>query len=51
MCIRDRYASVGAEYAVNKNVKVSLEYENYGKNDIDTGRKSGAVTAGVRYAF
>jgi OmpA-OmpF porin, OOP family len=45
------YASVGAEYAVNKNVKVSLEYENYGKNDIDTGRKSGAVTAGVRYAF
>jgi len=45
------YASVGAEYAINKNVKVSLEYENYGKNDIDTGRKSGAVTAGVRYAF
>ena len=45
------YASVGAEYAVNKNVKVSLEYENYGKNDIDTGRKSGAVTAGLRYNF
>ncbi|MBP1205680.1 OOP family OmpA-OmpF porin [Duganella sp. 1411] len=45
------YASVGAEYAINKNVKVSLEYENYGKNDIDTGRKAGAVTAGLRYAF
>ncbi|TYQ05426.1 UNVERIFIED_ORG: OOP family OmpA-OmpF porin [Zoogloea ramigera] len=45
------YASVGAEYAVTNNVKVSLEYEHYGKNDIDTGRKSGAVTAGVRYAF
>jgi OOP family OmpA-OmpF porin len=45
------YASVGAEFAVNKNVKVSLEYENYGKNDIDQGRKSGAVTAGLRYNF
>jgi OOP family OmpA-OmpF porin len=45
------YAAVGAEYSINKNVKVSLEYENYGKNDIDTGRKSGAVTAGVRYNF
>ncbi len=45
------YASVGAEYALNKNVKVSLEYENYGKSDIDQGRKSGAVTAGLRYNF
>jgi OOP family OmpA-OmpF porin len=42
---------VGAEYAINKNVKVSLEYENYGKNDIDQGRKSGAATAGLRYNF
>jgi OOP family OmpA-OmpF porin len=45
------YASVGAEYAVNKNVKVSLEYENYGKSDIDQGRKPGAITAGLRYNF
>jgi len=45
------YASVGAEYAVNKNVKVSLEYENYGKNNIDLGRKNGAITAGLRYNF
>jgi OOP family OmpA-OmpF porin len=45
------YASVGAEYAINKNVKVSLEYENYGKNDIDVGRKNGAITAGLRYNF
>ncbi|GJI96880.1 hypothetical protein RugamoR57_35980 [Duganella caerulea] len=45
------YASVGAEYAINKNVKVSLEYENYGKNNIDLGRKNGAITAGVRYNF
>jgi OOP family OmpA-OmpF porin len=45
------YASVGGEYAINKNVKVSLEYENYGKNDIDTGRKASAITAGLRYNF
>ncbi|NVM76768.1 OOP family OmpA-OmpF porin [Duganella sp. SG902] len=45
------YASVGGEYAINKNVKVSLEYENYGKSDIDTGRKAGAITAGLRYNF
>ncbi|MBY0555647.1 MAG: outer membrane beta-barrel protein [Burkholderiaceae bacterium] len=45
------YASVGAEYAIDKNVKVSLEYENYGKNNIDLGRKNGAITAGLRYNF
>jgi len=45
------YASVGAEYAINKNVKVSLEYENYGHSDIDQGRKPGAITAGLRYNF
>src|SRR5471032_297718 len=45
------YASVGAEYAINKNVKVSLEYENYGKNNVDLGRKNSAITAGVRYNF
>lgn len=45
------YASVGAEYAISKQVKVSLEYENYGKNNIDMGRKNGAITAGVRYNF
>jgi len=45
------YASVGGEYAINRNVSLSLEYENYGKNDIDQGRKTGAITAGVRYNF
>jgi len=45
------YASVGAEYAISKQVKVSLEYENYGKNNVDLGRKNGAITAGVRYNF
>src|SRR5471032_3000765 len=34
-----------------KQVKVSLEYENYGKNNVDLGRKNGAITAGVRYNF
>lgn len=45
------YASVGAEYALNKNVSLSLEYENYGKNDNDLGRKNGAITGGLRYNF
>lgn len=45
------YASIGGEYAVAKNVAVSLEYEHYGKNDIDQGRKTGAITAGLKYNF
>jgi len=45
------YASVGAEYVINRQVSVSLEYENYGKNDIDIGRKQGAITAAVAYHF
>jgi OOP family OmpA-OmpF porin len=45
------YASIGGEYALNKNVSLSLEYEHYGKNDIDQGRKTGAITAGLRYNF
>ncbi|CAN7654268.1 outer membrane beta-barrel protein [Pseudoduganella sp. LjRoot289] len=45
------YASVGAEYALNQKVSLSLEYEHYGKNDIDQGRKKGAVSLGARYNF
>ncbi|MES2258804.1 MAG: outer membrane beta-barrel protein [Pseudomonadota bacterium] len=45
------YASVGAEYAFNQKVSLSLEYEHYGKNDIDIGRKKGAVSLGARYNF
>lgn len=45
------YASVGGEYALNKNVSLSVEYEYYGKNEIDQGRKNGALTAGLRYNF
>ena len=45
------YASVGGEYALNKNVSLSLEYEHYGKNDNVLGRKTGAITGGLRYNF
>ena len=45
------YASVGGEYAINKQVSLALEYEHYGKNDNDFGRKAGAVTASVAYHF
>ena len=45
------YASVGAEYAINQKVSMSLEYEHYGKNDIDQGRKKGAIPLGARYNF
>jgi OOP family OmpA-OmpF porin len=45
------YASVGAEYAFNEKVSATLEYEHYGKNDIDVGRRKGAVTLGANYKF
>ncbi|QBE63673.1 outer membrane beta-barrel protein [Pseudoduganella lutea] len=45
------YASLGAEYAVNEKVALSLEYEHYGKNDIDVGRSKGAVSLNARYSF
>jgi OmpA-OmpF porin, OOP family len=45
------YASVGGEYALNEKVSLSLEYEHYGKNGIDQGRKKGAVSLGARYNF
>lgn len=45
------YAGVGAEYAINQKVSAVLEYEHYGKNDVDLGRRKGAVTLGVKAAF
>jgi OOP family OmpA-OmpF porin len=45
------YASIGGEYALNKNVSLSLEYEHYGKTESDLGRKTGAITGGLRYNF
>jgi OmpA-OmpF porin, OOP family len=45
------YASVGAEYAFNEKVSATLEYEHYGKNDIDVGRRKGAVTLAANYKF
>jgi OOP family OmpA-OmpF porin len=45
------YAAVGAEYAFTEKVSGVLEYEHYGKNDIDQGRRKGAVSLGVKASF
>jgi OOP family OmpA-OmpF porin len=45
------YASVGAEYAFTEKVSGVLEYEHFGKNDIDQGRRKGAVNLGVKASF
>ena len=44
------YASVGAQYAINKKVSLIAEYENYGKS-ADFGRKASALSIGARYNF
>lgn len=44
------YASVGAQYALNKNVALTAEVEHYGKA-ADFGRKSSAIAVGARYNF
>lgn len=45
------YAAVGAEYAFTDKLSGVLEYEHYGKNDIDQGRRKGAVSLGVKASF
>ncbi|GGY25966.1 outer membrane beta-barrel protein [Pseudoduganella albidiflava] len=45
------YAALGAEYAVTEKVGLSLEYEHYGKNEVDIGRSKGAVSLNARYSF
>ena len=45
------YAAVGAEYAFTEKVSGVLEYEHFGKNDIDQGRRKGAVSLGVKAGF
>ncbi len=45
------YAAVGAEYAFTEKVSGVLEYEHFGKNDIDQGRRKGAVSLGVKASF
>lgn len=44
------YASVGAQYALNKNVALTAELEHYGKGS-DFGRKANALAFGARYSF
>lgn len=44
------YAGVGAQYNINKQVALTLEYERYGKSK-DFGAKADAITVGARYNF
>jgi OOP family OmpA-OmpF porin len=47
------YVSVGAAFALNKNVSFVAEYEYFGKiaKDGDANIKANLVSVGVRYAF
>ena len=44
------YAGIGAQYKLNQQVALTLEYERYGKQK-DFGAKADAVTVGARYNF
>lgn len=44
------YASVGAQYAINKNVALTAEVEHMG-HSAEVGRKSTALSLGARYSF
>lgn len=44
------YASVGAQYALNKNVALTVELEHYGKGG-NFERKASALAFGARYSF
>lgn len=44
------YAGVGAQYNLNKQVALTVEYERYGKSK-DFGAKADAFTIGARYSF
>lgn len=44
------YASLGAQYAINKNVALTAELEHMGRS-ADFGRKSTALSLGARYSF
>ncbi len=44
------YASIGGQYAINKNVALTAELEHYGQS-ADFGRKADALAFGARYSF
>ncbi|MDC8757737.1 porin family protein [Janthinobacterium fluminis] len=44
------YASVGAQYALNKNISLSAELEHFGKS-ASYGHKATALALGARYNF
>lgn len=45
------FAAVGAEYAFTDKLSGVVEYEHYGKNDNEQGRRKGAVNLGVKASF
>ncbi len=46
----EAYGGIGAQYNLNKQVALTLEYERYGKSK-DIGAKADAITVGARYSF
>ncbi|MES2130057.1 MAG: porin family protein [Pseudomonadota bacterium] len=46
----EMYGALGAQFNLNKQVALTLEYERYGK-DKDFGQKANVWTAGARYSF
>jgi opacity protein-like surface antigen len=46
----EAYGAIGAQYNLNKQVALTLEYERYGKSK-DFGAKADAWTVGARYNF
>lgn len=46
----EAYGGIGAQYNLNKQVALTMEYERYGKKK-DIGAKADAITVGARYSF
>ncbi|MDB5908075.1 MAG: hypothetical protein JWP34_2189, partial [Massilia sp.] len=44
------YGALGAQYNINQQVAVTLEYERYGKSK-DVGQKADVWTVAARYSF
>ena len=44
------YSALGTQFAINKKVSLTAEYENYGQSS-NLGRKAGAFSLGARYHF
>jgi len=44
------YGGIGVQYALNRNLALSAEYERYGK-DKSSGAKADVYTVGLKYGF